>query len=232
MAVSQPPVTGAPTPRTGFLSADRWERLAPLTGVATVVLFIAGGIVLDGAAEPADDAPARAYVTYFDDEQGSIYGGSLLFMLGIVFLMWFAGAVRAYLAAAEGGTHRLASVGFGGATVVAVLMLAALGSQLSGAFAVDEDVALTGEAAQALFWAGDGLFYAAFFGAAVFVLANAVVMLRTGALPRWLAWASLALGVILLIPWVGWAGFIFLMPIWILVVAVLLWRGQSAAGPT
>ena len=228
MAVSQPPVTGAPG--TGFLSATRWERFAPLTGVIAVILFIAGALVLDGAREPAEEAPPAAYLAYFDRETDTIFAGSSLFFVGLVFLVWFAGALRARLAEAEGGAHRLASVSFGGAVLMAALMLGALGSQISGAFAIDEDVALSPDAAQAIYYAGQGMFYGSFFGAALLTLAAGVVMVRTGVMARWLGWATFALGVILLVPWVGWAAFIFLMPIWAVLVSVMLFRSGSGEG--
>ena len=228
MAVSQPPVTGAPSPPAGALSAERWERLAPLTGVVSIVLLIVGGIILDGTREPADAAPAAAYLAFFDREMDTIYFGTLVLMLGVVFFVWFAGALRARLAAAEGGTNRLSTLAFGGAAMVGVLMLAAMGTMISGAFAVDEDIALTPDAAQALYFIGDGLFYVAFFPAAVLLMASALVMLRTHVLPVWLGWASFAMGIILVVPWVGWAAFIFLVPIWIVLVSVLLYRKNLA----
>jgi hypothetical protein len=224
MAVSQPPVTTAGPPRTGHLSAERWARYAPLTGIAAVVLFVGGGVVSDSAATPDDDARPIAYLTYFDDERGTIYASSMMFMIGVVFLLWFAGALRARLAAAEGGEHRLASTAFAGAITLSVLIFASIAPQVAGAFITEEDIRLAPDAAQALYLMGDGFFFAAWFGAAVMFLASAVAILRTGALPGWLGWATLALGVLVVIPWIGWAVFIFLLPLWIVAVAVMLFR--------
>ena len=231
MAVSQPPVASAPSPRTGLLSAERLERFAPLTGIAAVALIAAGGIVVDGSDQPADEAPAQAYLTYFDQEQDALFLGSFLVMLGCVFLLWFAASGRARLAVAEGGAHRLASLAFAGATAMVVLLLAAVAPSLSAAFAIDEDVALTPEAAQALYAAGSGLFYAAWFGGAVFLLATGLAMLRTRVMPRWLGPATLAMGVLLLIPWVSWAVFLFLLPVWTVLTALLLFREHPRATP-
>jgi hypothetical protein len=206
------------------------EAMAPLAGIAAVLLIVVGGLVIDSGDTPADNAPAAAYLAYFEDETGSIWGGGTLLALGAICFLWFAGSVRAWLAAAEGPPHRLSSLALAGATGMAVLVLGAVGTTLSGAIAADEDVRLTPDAAQAIYVVGQGLFLVAWMAAAVFLLATAVAALRTAALPRWLAWATLAIGVLLLIPWVGWAAFLFLLPLWIVVVAILLWRAAQAPG--
>ena len=59
------------------------------------------------------------------------------------------------------------------------------------------------------------------------MIATAVAVLRTGILPRWLAWVSLALALLLLIPPIGWLGLIFGLPLWTLLVSFLLWQRAS-----
>ena len=233
MAVSQPPVQSAPDDRAHAPSPDRWERLAPLTGAAAFVFFLIGSIVLEGAESPGENEPAQAYFVYFDEESGAILTGGLLLILGSVLLLWFAGSLRTRLAAAEGGSHRLASLAFAGAVAMVTLMLGAVSMEMSGAVAIEEaDVPLGPEAAQALVVAGDGLWFAAWYGGVVFLLATALAMLRHGVLPRWLAWVTVAMAVVLAVPWVGWAIFFFLLPLWILGVSILLWRegSRSPAG--
>jgi hypothetical protein len=78
---------------------------------------------------------------------------------------------------------------------------------------------------------GDGLFLAAFSGAAVLLGATLFVVLRSGALPPWFGWVTLVLGVLLLVPWVGWAGFTFAFPLWIILAGLLLWQATERAGP-
>jgi uncharacterized protein (DUF58 family) len=53
--------------------------------------------------------------------------------------------------------------------------------------------------------------------------ATALVILRYGALPRWLAWVSLVLALILAIVPIGWLGVIIGLPLWTLVTAVVLY---------
>ncbi len=211
--------------------ARRWEALAPLTGIAAVLLFVAAFIVHDVIGDTPDaDAPASAFARYYEEHDGNIWLSSILISLAVFFLFWFIGVLRAVLSAAEGGVGRLAATAHSGGVAMAVLILASFGTQVSGAILVSErDAGLAPDSAVAYWFIGDGLFVAAFYGAAVLVAATGVAALRTGALPRWLGWASLVIALVLLVPWINWAAFIFLLPLWIIAVSVLLWQAASRA---
>ena len=60
------------------------------------------------------------------------------------------------------------------------------------------------------------------------LFATALVALRHAALPRWLAWLSLIIGIVLLIGPIGWAALIFAFPIWILITSWVLWKPAVA----
>jgi hypothetical protein len=47
------------------------------------------------------------------------------------------------------------------------------------------------------------------------------------ALPKWLAWITALIGIVVLIGPIGWAGLIFATPVWTLSVS-LLWRRTEA----
>ena len=47
--------------------------------------------------------------------------------------------------------------------------------------------------------------------------------MRLRTLPRWYGWLSLALALLLLILPIGWAGFIFGFPLWLLLTSLLLY---------
>jgi hypothetical protein len=213
------------------VEARRWETLAPLTGIAAVLLFIAAFIVHDVIGDtPGSDAPAADFSRYYQQEDGSIWGGSILISFAVVFFFWFIGSLRAALHAAEGGVGRLAATAHSGGIATAVLILASIGTQVSAAILVsDREAPLAPDTAVAFWWLGDGMFLAAFYSTAVLLAATAVVALRTGVLPRWFAWISLAAALVLMLPWVGWAAFIFVLPIWIIATSYLLW--QSATRP-
>lgn len=219
--------------REGFWAERRWESLAPLTGVLAVALIVAGVLVFESADTPGPDSAPTEYISYYEDETGTIYPGTLLFALGVLFFVWFAGTVRARLAEREGGVGRVSTIAFGGALGMAALLLAAIGTSISGAFILeDDDGQLAPAAAQALWHVGEGVFLMGWFMGALFLAATAIAALRTGFLPRWLGWATFVIAVLLVIPWVGWLAFIFLMPLWILGVAILLWRtGRRSDSP-
>jgi hypothetical protein len=206
------------------VALERWERFAPLTGIAAVVFWVLGVVIVESGDTP-DDAPAAEIVRYFENDEASIYLGVLSLFLGSLFFVWFAGSLRAVVAAAEGGVARLASVVFGFALAKAIFDVSVGVPQMSGAFTANEtEAVLTPGAAQALWAAGDGFFVAAAYAAAFFLLATAIAILRWSVLPRWLAWVNVLVAIVLLIPPIGWAALIFAFPLWVLLVSVLLYR--------
>jgi hypothetical protein len=207
----------------------RWETFAPLTGIAAVVLFIAAFIVHDVIGDtPEADAPASVFARYYQEEDGSIWGAGILFSFAAIFFFWFVGTLRAALHAAEGAVGRLAATAFAGGIATAVLLLAAIGTQVSAAILVsDRDAPIAPETAVAYWFMGDGVFLASFYGAAVLLLATSLVVLRSGVLPRWFGWVTLAVALVLVVPWINWAAFIFALPIWIILTSLLLWRATT-----
>ena len=208
----------------------RSDALAPLTGVVAVALFIAGALVHDVIGDTPDgNDPAAQFARYYQEEDGSIWWASLLIFIGLAFFLWFVGIVRAVLHQVEGGVGRLASTAQAGGVAAATLIFAGFGTQVSAAILVsDRDLPIDPEVAVGFWWVGDGLIVGAFYATAVLVASSGFVFLRSGALvPRWLGWATLALALLLLVPWVNWIGF-FVFAAWVVVVSVLLWRRSNA----
>jgi hypothetical protein len=208
------------------MSLALWEeRLAPLDGIAAVVFWVAGVIVLQGPADQPDtDAPPARALEFFEEQDGSILLGTFLFIVGTLFFLWFLGLVRAQLGPAEGGTRRVSSIAYaaGVATAIALLLMPAV--HATGAINKNN---LSPEAAQVYLGLGVTFFYAAELAAAVFLLATGLTAFSTGALPKWLAWISLVLALWLLIVPIGWAALLYGFPIWLIVVSVLLWRSRT-----
>lgn len=213
------------------MGTARWGRYAPLSGVAAVVLWAVAILVIEAVGDtPGDDAGADDILAYFESDETSVYVGAFLFFLGSLALLWFAGTLRTAVAAVEGGVAHLATIVFGAGVAVALTSMAFPAPQVSGAFAANEsDAPLTPEAAQALWFAGDGFFVVTEFTAALFLVATAVAALATRVLPAWLAWAGVVVAVVLLIPPIGWAALIVGFPLWVLVTSVLLLRRQEPA---
>jgi hypothetical protein len=217
----------------GIRSEGRWERFAPLSGIVAVVLFVVGFILFEAVGDtPDDDATAEAYLSYFREEDGSIWFGAWVFLVGIFFFLWFLGSLREAFARAEGAVGRLTSIAYTGGIGAALVFSSLLAVQISGAIAADEGDNLTPEAAQALWWVGDGFFFTTSFFLAALYAASALITLRTRILPLWLGIVSAILALASLIPFISWATLIFATPIWTIIVSILLYvrRATPAAG--
>jgi hypothetical protein len=206
-----------------------WERLAALGGVVAVALWIVGILIME-SSNPGSDEPAEL-LAWFQDDTGTILASAFIFMLGSLFFLIFVGALRARLIAVEGPGAFWTAIAFGAGLATAILTMLIPAPNLSAAISESE---LTGEAALAVSFIDDAFFVAAELSAALLLVATGLVILRYGALPRWLAWVSFLFALWLVIPPIGWAGLIFGVPLWTLIVAVLMWMrpaGQPVAAP-
>jgi hypothetical protein len=211
----------------------RWEeRLAPFDGIAAVLFWVAGILVLQGPANQpdTDTTPTRA-VEFFTTEENTILVGTFLYMIGTLFFLWFLGLVRTRLVEAEGGSHRLSSIAFAGGVAAAICLLAQPAIHATGAINSDH---LSPGAAQVYLGINVAFFYAAEFAMAVFLLALGLVSLRGEPFPRWLGNVSIVYAVCLLIPPIGWAVLLWGFPLWLILVSLLLAtrsRSDSRPGP-
>jgi hypothetical protein len=216
------------------MTTQRWARYAPWAGVLAVVLWVVGFVVLGNAGFVAQDATAEQFLAQYRANGGPIIAGSYIFTLGTLAFVWFLGSLTSALRSAEGGAGRVASIAFGGGLALAVCAVllpsggvtVALSAGTMSANAADALRYLPG-----LFFVGLELF------AAVLVGATGLIALRTAVLPRWFAWLSFLLAVILLIPPLGWAGVLIGIPVWTLLASLFLIRApgtvaEDAALPT
>ena len=166
------------------------ERYAPLAGVLFLVLTIVAVIV--GGETPGADDSLRSVIDYWNDNKDQNIAAAIIAAIGTVPFIWFAGVLRAFLAAVEGPPTRLASTAWGGALVLAGGWLAIIGFNFIAADTAGDvapAVTQTFSVLQADF------FFPLSVGAAVFLLANGLLIARTGALPSWLGWVAIVLGV-------------------------------------
>lgn len=211
---------------------ERWDRFAPLTGIWTVVLWVASVIVLETVGDTPDEGSPQEVLEYFETDEVSIYIGAILFLLGAMVLIWWASALRAAIITVGGIGERLGPIAFAAGIATAVFATSTIAPQISGAFGANEaDAGLSPEAAQALWTVGDGFFVATAYAAALLLVTTALAILYTRFLPGWLAWVSLLIAAVLVVPPIGWAALIFGFPIWIVVVSLLLWRRPEVVAP-
>jgi hypothetical protein len=206
------------------MNTSRLERLAPLTGLVSVVLMIVGAGMFGvyDYLPPADKLQA-----IFSDSPTRVYLAGYIGTMSAFFLLWFAGSLFSALREREGSAARLSMVAFGGGAASGVALAAgytimvATGARAGapGGISLAEAVTLYDFYGQVL-----GQMFAVTL--AVFIGASSVVSLRTGMFPRWLGWASALIALGLLTP-IAYA-VLALALLWLLVVSIWLYRGGSS----
>jgi Domain of unknown function (DUF4386) len=204
---------------------DRWSRLAPLTGIVFAGLLIAAFAV--GGREPGVHATGLNVLSYYKAHHSQRMASDSLTALGVVFLLFFAAALRTYLRRIE-GARPLAALGFGGAVVLGIGF--AIFSALSWALA-DARNTLDPSAAQALNVLSNDFFWPFAIGVTVFGIGYGLAIARSGALPRWLGWVAFLIGILGMTP-ISFIAFFALLA-WSLIVSALMYvrGGRSHATP-
>lgn len=199
---------------------NAWERFGPLSGIAAVVLWVVGFLLFVSSKVDGAEGAAEILAGYEEDDT-LIWVSAWLFVLGCALFLWFLGTLRNRLLAGEGVPGYLAPIAFAGGIATTVFLMGLPSGDLAGVLADDLEPA----AAQALHELGTAFFVGAEFSALVLVLATGLIALRTGALPRWFGWVSVALALLLAIAPIGWLGLVFGFPLWVLLASWLLWQG-------
>jgi hypothetical protein len=197
--------------------------LVPLTGVAFVVVAIISFIV---GGQPKDAShPATEIVNWYLDHKNSVEASAFIGVAATVLLVFFGAYLRDVLRVAAGGADMLSLVSFIGIVVVAVGFAIDTTIQLAIAERADDIDPIAVQSLQAL-WDND--FVPIALGVLLFLWATGISVVRSGALPKWIGWIMLVLGVIALTP-IGFASFIG-TALLILVISILLTvRARSAA---
>ncbi len=197
----------------------------PLTGAIFVVLVIVGGII--GGEPPSADDPTAEIVEHYVDNKDGILIGSLVSMIGVFSFLVFASYLRNLLRAASGDRGVLANVTFAGAIILAVA--GAIDGMILVALAegADDLEPTSVEALQGL-WDNDWIPFV--LGAGTFLLGAGLSTLSHGALPKWLGWIAIVLGVVTFTP-IGFVGFLG-GALWILVASIVLTLRARRAGAT
>lgn len=190
-------------------------RAVGVAGLIFAVLFVASVLILRAFVEPPSSGLFAA-IGDLSKDQVSIVPAYLIPFAGIAFL-WFIAVVRDRIGVFE---DRFFSTVFLGSGFVFVSMLFAAASVVAGLLTLTEPTTAATELGQAI---ARGMFY--IYGArsaGVFTIVASMIVLRTGALPRWAALAGLVIGLALLLTagqsdWV-----ILLFPAWVTLVSILV----------
>ena len=208
--------------------ADRLERFGLLAGPLAGVLWIASVFLLEGAGNPADPATGEEIAAFYRDDRTVILIASTLHALGGFLFLWFVASLRAVLDRAA-APRWLATAMVAGGTAGAAMMLALMGGQSTGA--TTDDRFVTPDTAIVFWRLAHGFFVAAEIALAAFLGALSILALRGLVLPRWLGWFGLVVAILLLIPPIGWAALLFLLPLWLVLAGVILFRRRTPEIP-
>lgn len=205
----------------------RVQRLAPLSGIVFFVL-LAAALEWSGDSPEPDASPAKI-VSWYTDHHSRELVTAVLVAVAAVFLAGFVSALRERVRAAEGEARFWSNVVLiGGAAAVAGFLLgAATAAALADAGANQLGSAALVTLNELSFGSVMGLM----LPLAVMLFGAAGATLSAAVLPRWLGWAALVLGIVMFVPAdFAFLGFV-LSGIWIVIVSIVIWRGEAAVAP-
>jgi hypothetical protein len=206
---------------------DRLERFALLGGALGAVLWVISLFVLEGAGNPAGPSGGEVVAEFYRDNRIAILIAATMHVLGGFFFLWFVAALRSVLDA-SGAASWLTTAMLVGGTAGGALLLGMTGGQSTGA--TTDAVLLTADTAIVFWRLAHGFFVGAEVALAVFLGALSILALRGLVLPRWLGWFGVVVTVLLLVPPVGWAALLFLLPVWLIAASLILWRRSGSMG--
>ena len=199
-------------------------RFVPLLGALFVVLVVVGFLVA-GDTPDIDSAGPGIRADY--DNEGKHQASAYLVALSGVALLFFAGYWRSVLRDLHPAGRTTANVALAGAVVTATGL--AVSALIHAALAEAANKSqVTDPALQALNALDGWSFYPFAIGLAAFTLASGVALVRGRTFfPPWLGWAGVVLGVLGLIPIVGFFAALG-TAIWLLVISLMLFARWEA----
>jgi hypothetical protein len=202
--------------------SDRLGRLAPLTGVLFAVVVVVAAFT--GGETPNANASAAKVILYYHAHRSKIETSSLLLAIAFLIFVFFAGVLRSYLRrtpAVEG----VATIMLTGGAIMTVGAALGGGIEFGLAHNIND---LSPAAAQAVNVISNEIFIPLLAGTFVFSIASGIAILRGAALPKWLGWVAIVMGIAALIP-PAFFPMLIVFVIWSAVVSILVYqRGDTA----
>jgi hypothetical protein len=190
-------------------------KLAPLAGLAAVVVIVVAVIV--GGEPPGADEGAAEIVEFYSDEGDSQQLASALLAWGTLLFLVFLSTLWTTLRAAQTERRASSTLALIGGVVFAVglTIFSSIGFVLG-----DLHDELPPAAVQALNAMNEDFFFTSAVGGAGFYFGAGAAIVQTGALPKWLGWVAIVLGVVSITP----AGFIAFLAIgiWLIIASIIL----------
>ena len=212
-----------------------FERVGAVCGLLSVPLMV-GGVMLVASVDLHFEGPASLLSREIDESRSLLGVGVFLFALSGTALLPFLGSLRSVLVRAEGEHGSLSSVAFVAGCLWAFLWIIYAALATSGFELTASGYYRDPEGAKTALPLAFNMLISptAMLLPAVLLGATAVAALPTKALPRWLSRASAVLAVLLVVASAVGTAFpgpaqlmIMLVPVWVLVTGVALWRGTG-----
>ncbi len=198
------------------------RRLAPLSGIVFAVLL---AVTFTTPSTPDVHDTGQQVIQHYNDHHGAHLLGDLTGGVAVVFFLFFITALRSFFKDKE-GADGLSMAAFAGGILIAV----------GGGLFTSLDVALidarhdiSPQAVQALNVLSNDIFFPFEIGLIVFALSIGLAIIASGALPKWLGWVMVVIGIVAFTP-VGFFGF-FVVLLWAVIVAILIYRRSGTTGP-
>jgi hypothetical protein len=182
---------------------------------------VIGVLLLEAAGNPAGPDSGAEIAQFYRDDRAAILIAATLHGLGGFLFLWFVAALRGLLDTVPSPRWLTTAMVVGG-TAGGALMLALTAGQSTGA-TTDEHL-VTPDTATVFWRLAHGFFAGAEIALAVFLGALSILALRRFLLPRWLGWFGIVVTIMLLIPPIGWLALLFLLPLWLIVASIVLFR--------
>jgi hypothetical protein len=178
-----------------------WDRLGSAAGLVGGLLVIAA-LVVYGASksggaqtQPGWDAPAAAIVGYASrPAPGLLFVGDGLTATGFLLLVVFLARLLTTLRRAEAGTGWLSAAGFTGGVVYVVLDVARF-ILTDARYLAEASHHISDQEAVAFFDLDNALTSFTWGAIAMLMIPTALAAIRTRALPLWLGWPALVIGI-------------------------------------
>jgi Domain of unknown function (DUF4386) len=206
------------------MAGTRFARWSPVSGVLFVALWVIGLSLTGGPDSSATDAKILAHYADSGNRRNDFVAFFLVLAASLV-SVWFLSVLRERLAKAEGGPGRMTAAAFGAGLVSTALWMIGIAFFVapSGAVSDTSKFTLDPNTYRILNDLGYGIWFSGTTIAAVTVVMTALLSLRAGFLPRWMAWLSFVVAATMLVAFFFIPFIIFLG--WVLVVsAIFLWR--------
>jgi hypothetical protein len=199
------------------------QRIA-LGGLLFVVLFVVSSFVVPST--PGSHATAAKVVAFYHKHRTVVAANAWIIEVAVFVGVIFFWYLREYLATVP-ANRRLATLGFAG-----VILFATDGGLSAGInwMLADSVNYLSGTTMQTLnVIQNDLTAYLSGAGAAIFLAATGVAIVRSGALPKWLGWIGVVFAVIALaLPFLGILG----VALWTLITCIVLLVSKRASAST